>query len=114
MAYGIGKREFDDTAVISRPYLVPKLSVEREDGSIYTIRFTKDEDDKDATRGWKACQEEGATFYCRCSCFITLWFYPKLSTQYVNNWPIHSASLCKHSECILHLYNTIISLVFLL
>ena len=41
----------------------PKLSVEREDGSIYTIRFTKDEDDKDATRGWKACQEEGATFY---------------------------------------------------
>ena len=63
MAYGIGKREFDDTAVISRPYLVPKLSVEREDGSIYTIRFTKDEDDKDATRGWKACREEGATFY---------------------------------------------------
>ena len=65
MVYGIGKREFDDTAVIWPGNLTSctKLSVEREDGSIYTIRFTKDEDDKDATRGWKACREEGATFY---------------------------------------------------
>ena len=67
VAYGIGKREFDDTAVIWPGNLTschrPKLSVEKEDGSLYTIRFTKDEDDKDATRGWKACREEGATFY---------------------------------------------------
>ena len=67
VAYGIGKREFDNTEVIWPGNLTschrPKLSVESEDGSVYTIRFTKDEDDSDATRGWKATQEEGASFY---------------------------------------------------
>ena len=72
VAYGVGKRTFDNTEVVwpgnLTPTHRPKLSVEREDGSKYTIRFEKNKDEgdggcEDPTRGWTATREQGATFY---------------------------------------------------
>ena len=71
VAYGIGKRAFDNAEVVWPGNLTsthrPKLSVEREDGSKYTLRFARNDDNddgrKDPTRGWTATREEGATFY---------------------------------------------------
>ena len=67
VAYGIGKREFDNAEVVWPGNLTtehrPKLSVERDDGSIYTIRFVNEGNDDDPIHGWTATRDEGATFY---------------------------------------------------
>lgn len=67
VAYGIGKREFNNTEVVWPGNMTaehrPKLSVECEDGSVYTIRFVKIDSDADPTSGWTAQRTDGASFY---------------------------------------------------
>lgn len=67
VAYGLGKRDFQNSEVVWPGNLTtkhrPKLSVERENGSLCTIRFLMAEDSTDPTCGWTASREEGATFY---------------------------------------------------